>query len=289
MNLPISSIRVQASIRFDAGTIQALAENIAEFGLLHPVIVNDQNELVAGYRRLKAAELLGWPEIPVTVISPNNDLKKFDASLHENCRRKDLNPLELCEAILERKHRWEQIHGSIKCGPQTQNTDDQNNLLPNGKRFAEETAKVLGTNATNIYRLLELKGLDADIKQQLEDGSISYRAALAMQSDRKKAAKQQPKSRPQGIPGLPDRETALQLQAEYSRNPVLMQIMAAVSHLYRIYQQTQPEMNFHLDKSNPDRLVFLLGQLSSVIEWLIKLRNDIQTELMNQMQIENKQ
>ncbi|MFB3897177.1 MAG: ParB/RepB/Spo0J family partition protein [bacterium] len=289
MHLPISSIQVPASIRFDTGTIQFLADNIAEVGLLHPVIVNDQHELVAGYRRLEALKLLGWPEVPVTIISPNNELKKFDALLHENYRRKDLNPLELCEAIFERKRRWELIHGSIKCGPQTQNTDDQNNLLPNGKRFAEETAKVLGTNITHVYRLLELKGLDEDIKQQLQEGSISYRSALTMQSDRKKAANKKPKSRPQGIPGLPDRETALQVQQEYSRNPILMQIFMAVSHLYRIYQQTLPEQNFQLDKANPDRLANLFAQLCSIIDWLTKLRNEIQNELMTKMQIEVKE
>jgi hypothetical protein len=68
-----------------------------------------------------------------------------------------------------------------------------------------------------------------------------------------------------------------------------MQIMGAISHLFRIYQQTLPEKNFNLDKSNPDRLVVLLGQLTSVIDWLIKLRNDIQTEMMNQMQIDSKE
>ena len=84
MKLPISEIRVNTPIRYDFGTIQALAENIAEFGMLHPIVINEHYELIASFRRLKALELLGWTEVPVTIISPANELKKFDTSLHEN-------------------------------------------------------------------------------------------------------------------------------------------------------------------------------------------------------------
>lgn len=58
MNLPISEIKVNNPIRFNFGTIQVLAENIAEVGMLHSIVVNEKYKLVAGFRRLKPAELI---------------------------------------------------------------------------------------------------------------------------------------------------------------------------------------------------------------------------------------
>lgn len=285
MKLPISSIRILNPIRFDFGTIQALAENIAEFGMLHPIVVNEQNELIAGFRRLKAIELLGWTEVPVTIISPANDLKNFDTSLHENYQRKDLNPLEFCEAILERRYRWEKIHGSIKPGPISNGEKSEVEFLSNGQKFNMETAKILNTSERTIYRFLQLKELDADIKQQLEERKISYITALSLQSERKKEQKLNPKSK-MNSPSLPDRNVALALQQEYTQSPVLFKIIIAVSHLYQLMQQTQGNLPA-FDKANPDRLVQLVGHLSAVLDWLTKLMADIQTHLMNQMQIDS--
>ena len=43
--------------------------NIEAVGLLHPVVVTPSNELVCGERRIEAARLLGWQEIPVRVVN----------------------------------------------------------------------------------------------------------------------------------------------------------------------------------------------------------------------------
>ena len=65
MKLRISEIKIGQRFRKDLGDIDSLAESIKEIGLLHPPVVNERNELVAGYRRLEACKLLGWREIPV--------------------------------------------------------------------------------------------------------------------------------------------------------------------------------------------------------------------------------
>ena len=283
MNLPISSIRVNTPIRYDFGTIQSLAENIAEFGMLHPIVINEQYELIAGFRRLKAVELLGWTEVPVTIISPANELKKFDTSLHENYRRKDLNPLEFCDAILERKHRWEKLYGPIKPGPKSHKVEAENELLAQCEKFIQETAKILQTSESTIHRLLQLKELDTDIKQQLEERKISYRTALSLQSERKKEQKLKPKSK-MNSPNLPDRNMALGLQQEYNRNPILFQVIMAISHIYQIMGKTQGNLP-EFEKANPEWLVQLVGHLAAVLDWLTKLMADIQTYLMNQMPI----
>ena len=42
--------------------IDELVNSIMEVGLLHPIIVNSNNDLIAG-RRIEAAQRLGWSDI----------------------------------------------------------------------------------------------------------------------------------------------------------------------------------------------------------------------------------
>ena len=48
--------------------VSALAESIAQVGLLQPIVVTPSDRLVAGYHRLEACKALGWAEIPATVV-----------------------------------------------------------------------------------------------------------------------------------------------------------------------------------------------------------------------------
>jgi len=88
----ISSITIGKRHRFDLGDLSSLAESIKAVGLLHPIVVDKQGVLIAGERRLKACELLGWSEIPVTTI----DIPRIiDGEFAENAERKDFLPSEI--------------------------------------------------------------------------------------------------------------------------------------------------------------------------------------------------
>jgi ParB family chromosome partitioning protein len=52
--MPITAIEIGHRFRRDLGDIDALAQNIADVGLLHPVVVTPNGELIAGLRRLRA-------------------------------------------------------------------------------------------------------------------------------------------------------------------------------------------------------------------------------------------
>jgi DNA modification methylase len=84
--MPVSAIRVGPRYRKDLGDLQALSGSIKEVGLLHPIVVNDSDELIAGQRRLEACKLLGWQEVPVHKIN----LKQIVlGEFHENAVRKE--------------------------------------------------------------------------------------------------------------------------------------------------------------------------------------------------------
>ncbi|HSO09805.1 MAG TPA: ParB N-terminal domain-containing protein, partial [Desulfoprunum sp.] len=76
MKKAISEIVVEegARIRKDVGDIAALEKSIANVGLLNPVVIDENNRLVAGYRRLAACRNLGWKEIEVTVLPFGGDV-----------------------------------------------------------------------------------------------------------------------------------------------------------------------------------------------------------------------
>lgn len=108
----ISDIQIGDRVRQDMGDLRGLAESIEKNGLLHPVVVTSGGLLVAGHRRLEAVKLLGWAEVPVTVVDVADLLS---AERDENEERKDFTPTEAVAIgrLIEERHREriaEQLH-----------------------------------------------------------------------------------------------------------------------------------------------------------------------------------
>lgn len=91
MLVDVDKIYVPKRIRKDVGDITPLKESIARFGLLHPVVINRDFELIAGYRRLMAVKELGWKSIEVKVLSLEDESQKTQLEIEENTTRKQLN------------------------------------------------------------------------------------------------------------------------------------------------------------------------------------------------------
>jgi hypothetical protein len=90
--IPISQIVIGERHRRHLGNIDALAANIGELGLLHPVVVRRDGLLVAGERRLEACKRLGWKSIPATVVGLKEIVR---GEFAENGMRKDFLPSEV--------------------------------------------------------------------------------------------------------------------------------------------------------------------------------------------------
>jgi ParB family chromosome partitioning protein len=88
---PIDQIIVGQRHRRDLGDLEALAASIAEIGLLHSIVICPDGRLIAGERRLRAAKLLGWTEIPVHVVDLDAVVR---GEFAENTYRKNLTPSE---------------------------------------------------------------------------------------------------------------------------------------------------------------------------------------------------
>jgi len=98
-DLPITHIKIQERFRRDLGDIPALSASVKEHGLLQPIVVDTTFRLIAGERRLRACESLGWTTISAHVIDLDDPL---GAELDENEQRLAFSPSErvaIAEAI----------------------------------------------------------------------------------------------------------------------------------------------------------------------------------------------
>ena len=116
--IPISSIKrnpYQPRDQIDESEIKELVASIREKGLIEPIIVKRSGDgfvLAAGERRLKAAHVAGFKEIPA-VIRDLTDQELLEIALIENLQRRDLNPVEEARAYEQLNSKFKLTHTQI--------------------------------------------------------------------------------------------------------------------------------------------------------------------------------
>lgn len=86
MKVKCSEIKVGKRMRKDLGDIDGLASDIKEVGLLQPIGITKDHELVFGGRRLEACKSLNYEEIEAVVIDSD---KILECEAFENVSRKN--------------------------------------------------------------------------------------------------------------------------------------------------------------------------------------------------------
>jgi len=151
---------------FSDTAIEELAESIREKGILQPLLVRRQNgsfELIAGERRLRAAQSIGMDEVPAIVMDSMSDLESYQLALIENIQREDLTPLEEAEAY--------------------------SRLLESGSLSKDDLAKKVGKNRSTIANSVRLLALPDEVKEMINSGKISAghaRAILSVEGEGKR-------------------------------------------------------------------------------------------------------
>jgi len=89
--------------RFPQRELEELAADIDDRGLLQPIVVRPNPggvgyQLVAGERRLRAVKLLGWAEIPATLVAMD-DRAARGAMMAENTHRANIDPIDEAEGF----------------------------------------------------------------------------------------------------------------------------------------------------------------------------------------------
>ena len=85
--------------RKDLGDIEEMKESLSRLGQIQPIVIERNNTLVAGERRLRAAIALGWTQIEVKVWEDLDDFTRQAIELEENLKRKQMEWQETVDAV----------------------------------------------------------------------------------------------------------------------------------------------------------------------------------------------
>lgn len=109
MGIAIKDIKISENRRkIDENTVEMLMESFKDVGILHPIVIDYDYNLVAGAHRVEAAKRLGWTEIPFTAI----DFSEENAKIAEDDENDVRTPNIITRAkwLLKRKERYENLH-----------------------------------------------------------------------------------------------------------------------------------------------------------------------------------
>lgn len=168
VKLNIESIKPnsdQPRRNFSKEKLEELAQSIKLHGLIQPIIVRkleeDQYELIAGERRLRACKMLNHADIPA-IIKDYEQRQLAEIALIENLQREDLNPID--EAWAYHK------------------------LLSEHNLSQEKIAERIGKSRPYIANQLRLLGLPDRLKDMVAEGKLSTghaKALLSLDNDEK--------------------------------------------------------------------------------------------------------
>lgn len=143
--------KYQPRTNFNTSELQELADSISEKGVIQPLIVtsgsDDNFELIAGERRLRASKIAGLSHVPVVLLEVDNEDALLELALIENVQRTDLNAIEEAEAYKK--------------------------LIEKFGYTQEETAKRVGKKRSTIANMLRLLKLPDLIKGDITNGLLT--------------------------------------------------------------------------------------------------------------------
>lgn len=131
--------------------LQDLANSIREHGIIQPLVVTLESHtgiytLIAGERRLRAAQIVGLEKVPV-IVRTASDQERLELALIENVQRADLSPLETAAAYHRLSSEFNLSH--------------------------EQISNQVGKSRAAVTNTLRLLTLPAKVKLSLASGEIS--------------------------------------------------------------------------------------------------------------------
>lgn len=162
VRVPLRSIvpnPLQPRQEFSEDELRELVDSIRENGLLQPLVVRpsptakNRYELVAGERRFRSLQTLGWDDAPV-MVREVDDETLLVLALVENLQREALNPLEEAEGYQKLADRFELTQ--------------------------EEIARAVGKNRSTVANTLRLLNLPPSVRKYLASGELTSGHARAL-------------------------------------------------------------------------------------------------------------
>jgi ParB family chromosome partitioning protein len=181
---------------FDSQKLDELSRSITKLGIIEPLLVRplvgNEYELVAGERRLRAAQLAGLTEVPVFIREMDDNITT-QVRLVENLQREDLNPIEETEGILELlvlhlDLTWDETVSYLNkmrnvCDRYDEESELRHNVMSQPQtQIIEELFSWLGKMnwQSFVKNRLPLLNLPDDLLSVLRSGQLEYTKAQAI-------------------------------------------------------------------------------------------------------------
>ena len=153
----IHSNPFQPRLEFDRAHLEELKQSIMENGVIQPITVREVEngyELIAGERRFRAVQEIGFARIPAYVMDVNSEGQMLELALVENIQREDLNPIDLAKAY----QRLQKEYGMTQ----------------------EAVAKKVGKDRATVANVVRLLKLPFNIQKSIQNEEISMGHARAL-------------------------------------------------------------------------------------------------------------
>ncbi len=148
--------RFQPRQQFPEDELEDLSRSIKEQGILQPLLVREENDgfqLIAGERRLRAAQKAGLTQVPV-IIKRISGSKLLELSIVENIQRANFNPIEESEAYYR--------------------------LITEFHLTQDEAAIRVGKSRSAVANFLRLRQLPDEIRASIQEGALTMGHARAL-------------------------------------------------------------------------------------------------------------
>ena len=146
----ISPNPYQPRVDFNDDALLELSLSITEKGVLQPILVTAKDngyKLVAGERRVRAAEMAGYKQIPAIIMEGLTKEASIELALIENLQRENLDPIEEAKAYKQ--------------------------LVEECKLTQEQIAQRVGKNRSVVANSLRLLTLPPEIQKIISSAKIT--------------------------------------------------------------------------------------------------------------------
>lgn len=186
VEIKVSDIKSRIRLRTpNEDKVKELADSIKTCGLIHPITIDTENYLIAGYHRWSSYKLLGYDTIPCIISDAStlyNKLKEID----ENLKINTIDHLETGVHIRERENILEQLGMRMKRGGNqyskglitttelAEQVGMSNKMYRNKRQCGDMHPEVLdlltGTDwARNLMDMVKLSGQSDAIQNKVAD------------------------------------------------------------------------------------------------------------------------
>lgn len=179
INLELGEIIVgQRRRSLDPMFVDQLSESIKETGLLNPITIDGDNNLIAGMHRLEAVRKLGWKKIACHVIKGIDAIHAELAELVENLQRNELTTLERSEHLSRCREIYNELHPETTKGGDRKSDGEKSkrqiDVLISTPVFTENVSSQTGISQRTVQRDLEVvDAIPAEVRDTIRHHPIA--------------------------------------------------------------------------------------------------------------------